>query len=128
MRVVLRVSNTARLARLTPLCVGVLVATYIAVEAPVSGMSMNPARSFASAVPARVWQALWIYFVAPPLGMLLAAEVYARRHGLAAVFCAKFHHDNRQRCIFSCRYAEMAARQPQSSMPSSEPAPGGARA
>jgi aquaporin Z len=46
---VLVASNTRRLARWTPYLCGTLVATYIALEAPVSGMSMNPARSFASA-------------------------------------------------------------------------------
>jgi len=50
-----------------------LVATYIILESPLSGMSMNPARSFGSAVAARLWTGLWIYFTAPPLGMLLAA-------------------------------------------------------
>ena len=108
MSVVLRVSNTARLAPLTGLFAGALVATYITLEAPLSGMSMNPARSLASALPARAWPSLWIYFLAPPLGMLLAAELYVRRRGLAAVFCAKLHHDRSQRCIFHCRYAELA--------------------
>ena len=107
MSVVLRVSNSAGLARFTPVCVGALVATYIAVEAPVSGMSMNPARSLASAVPAGEWRALWIYFVGPPAGMLLAAEWYVRRHGAARVFCAKLDHDNHRRCIFHCRRAEL---------------------
>ena len=108
MSVVLRASNTASLARLTGLVAGALVATYITVEAPLSGMSMNPARSLASALPAGTWPTLWIYFVAPPLGMLLAAERFVRRRGLAAVFCAKLHHDSSQRCIFRCRYAELA--------------------
>jgi len=76
MSVVLRVSNTAGLARFTPLFAGALVAIYISVEAPISGMSMNPARSLASAIPAQAWASLWIYWVAPPLGMLLAAQVY----------------------------------------------------
>ena len=98
--VVLRVSNTAGLSRFTPLVVGALVATYITLEAPISGMSMNPARSLASAWPAHAWESLWIYFVAPPLGMLLAAEVYVRRRGLAAVFCAKLMHDPAYPCIF----------------------------
>jgi aquaporin Z len=110
MSVVLRASNTAGLARFTPLLVGALVATYITVEAPISGMSMNPARSLASAVPASAWTVLWIYFLGPPLGMLLAAEAYVRRRGPAAVFCAKLHHDNAQPCIFRCRYAELRAR------------------
>jgi aquaporin Z len=108
MSVVLRVSNSPRLAPLTGLCAGALVAAYITVEAPLSGMSMNPARSLASALPAGTWATLWIYFTAPPLGMLLAAELYVRQRGLTAVFCAKLHHDTSQRCIFRCRYAELA--------------------
>jgi aquaporin Z len=120
--VVLRVANTARLAPYTPLFVGALVATCIALEAPVSGMSMNPARSLASAVPAGAWEPLWIYFVAPPIGMLLAAELYVRRRGPAAVFCAKLHHDNARRCIFRCRYAELGRIVPSAVVPSSRPA------
>ena len=108
MSVVLGASNTAGLARLTGLFAGALVAIYITLEAPLSGMSMNPARSLASALPAGTWATLWIYFTAPPLGMLLAAELYVRRRGLAAVFCAKLHHDTSQRCIFHCRYADLA--------------------
>lgn len=108
MSVVLRVSNTAGVARWAGLCAGALVATYITLEAPLSGMSMNPARSLASALPAGTWPTLWIYLAAPPLGMLLAAELYVRRRGRARVFCAKLHHDTTQRCIFHCRYAELA--------------------
>jgi aquaporin Z len=121
MSVVLRVSNTAGLARFTPLFAGALVATCISVEAPISGMSMNPARSLASAIPAQAWAPLWIYFLAPPLGMLLAAQVYVRRRGLAAVFCAKLHHDNQRRCIFRCRYAELGAGRREPAVPRSAP-------
>src|SRR5262245_43135938 len=105
--VVLRVSNTASIARHTPLFVGALVAIYITVGAPISGMSMNPARSLASALPAGASDVLWIYFLAPPAGMLLAAEVYVRRCGAAAVYCAKLDHDNPRWCIFRCRYTEL---------------------
>jgi aquaporin Z len=100
MSVVLRVSNHPRHARLTGLCAGLLVALYITVEAPISGMSMNPARTLGSAAFAGAWTALWLYFIAPPLGMLLAAELYLRRHGPKGVFCAKLHHQNDTRCIF----------------------------
>lgn len=103
MSVVLRVSNHPRLARFTGLFAGTLVATYISVEAPFSGMSMNPARTLASALPAQLWTGLWIYFTAPPLGMLLAAEVYLRSRGMAGIHCAKLHHQNNKRCIF-CEY------------------------
>ena len=106
MSVVLRVSNVPALNRYTGLFAGALVATYIALEAPVSGMSMNPARTFASALPGQLWMWLWIYFTAPPLGMLLAAETYVRLKGAHRVYCAKFHHENDKRCIFRCRYGE----------------------
>lgn len=104
MSMVLRVSNTKHLARYTGVFAGLMVATYISLEAPYSGMSMNPARTFASALPAQVWTALWIYFLAPPLGMLLAAELYVRQHSLHQVFCAKLHHHNDKRCIFRCNW------------------------
>lgn len=97
MLTVLIVSNSSR-ARLTGLLAGVLVAAYIAFEAPLSGMSMNPARTFASALPSGDWSAAWIYFVAPPLGMLAAAEAYRARRGAGR--CAKLQHDNARRCIF----------------------------
>jgi aquaporin Z len=103
MTVVLTVSNRTNLARFTGLFAGLLVATFITFEAPFSGMSMNPARTVGSGFWARDWTALWIYFVAPPLGMLLAAELYLRRRGRAGVFCAKLHHQNDKRCIF-CEY------------------------
>jgi aquaporin Z len=104
MAVVLTVSNTPRLARFTGLCAGALVALWITVEAPISGMSMNPARSLASALPASLWTSFWVYLTAPPLGMLLAAELYLRL-ALRPVRCAKLHHAGRRRCIFRCGWA-----------------------
>jgi aquaporin Z len=105
MTAVLNSSNSPRVARFTGVFAGALVATFITLEAPLSGMSMNPARTFGSALPGRAWDALWIYFTAPPLGMLLASEFYIRTRGLSAVICAKLHHHNNQRCIFNCGYA-----------------------
>lgn len=107
MTVILRVTNAGpRFEKLAGVCAGVLVATYILVEAPLSGMSMNPARSFGPAVTGHLWTALWIYFLAPPLGMLLAAELH-RRRAARPVFCAKLRHDPRHRCIF-CEYHHQA--------------------
>lgn len=109
MTVILHVSNNARLHKLTGVCAGALVATYITIEAPISGMSMNPARTFASAVPAQHWAALWIYFTAPLIGMLSAAEVYVRARGTGGVGCAKLHHENNKRCIFCGKPALIAS-------------------
>ncbi|MEK7832899.1 MAG: aquaporin, partial [Acidobacteriota bacterium] len=104
MTVVLNVSNRMSIARYTGLFAGSLVVTYISLEAPVSGMSMNPARTFGSAFSAQTWNALWVYFTAPPLGMLLAAEAYLRLNGIGNVLCAKLHHHNNERCIFKCNF------------------------
>lgn len=105
MATVLVVANRPAWAHRTPLCAGLLVALYITFEAPLSGMSMNPARTLASAWPAQVWSSVWMYFVAPPLGMLAAAEVYVRASAAGAVRCAKLHHHNARRCIFRCGMA-----------------------
>ncbi|HZP86340.1 MAG TPA: aquaporin [Burkholderiales bacterium] len=104
MLTVLIVANRPSINRFTGLLGGALVASFITFEAPLSGMSMNPARSFASALPAGMWQSLWIYFLAPPLGMLAAAEVYLRAQRKQPVLCCKLHHDNDKRCIFRCAY------------------------
>lgn len=104
MLAVLILSNAARLARLTPFVVGALIAVYITIEEPLSGMSMNPARTFGPAVFAQVWDAVWVYFTAPPLGMLLAAEAFVRSRGREAVWCAKLHHGTDQGCIFNCAH------------------------
>lgn len=109
MTMVLRASNSPRIHRFGGVLAGALVATYIAVESPLSGMSVNPARTFASAVMGRIWNGLWIYFTAPPMGMFLASELYLAQRGKSRVFCAKLHHSNTKRCIFRCNYAALLA-------------------
>jgi aquaporin Z len=100
MSAVLYFSNHARLGRYTGVFASILVATYITLEAPLSGMSMNPARSFGSAFSAGIWDQFWIYLTAPLLGMLTASELYLWRKGRHSVKCCKLHHDNDKRCIF----------------------------
>ena len=102
MTMILLVSNSTRYARFTGAIGAGLVALYITVEAPLSGMSMNPARSLAPALAAGHLEALWIYFAAPPLGMLLAAELYVRRYGHSTLRCAKLHHPSGGNCHFQC--------------------------
>lgn len=104
MTVVLHLSQSRRWNRWTGLVAGCFVALYITFEAPVSGMSINPARTFASALLAQDFTSLWLYFTAPVLGMVLAAELFVRRRGLHAVLCAKLHHDNPHACVFRCNW------------------------
>ncbi len=107
---VLFASNHARLASLTGVIAATLVCLWITFEAPLSGMSMNPARTLGSALVEGRFDALWIYFVAPPLGMTLASLVYVRALGPESVLCAKLVHRGARSCIFLCRFAESALR------------------
>jgi len=109
MLMVLSTSNIRRLARFTGAFAGALVAIYITVEDPLSGMSMNPARTLGPALLAHTFRSLWIYFSAPLLGMLLAAELYVRTIGAQHVRCAKLHHPAEGHCIFRCQLMENLA-------------------
>ena len=103
MFVVLGFSGTARLARFTGYAAGCLVTLYITFESPLSGMSMNPARTFASAAPGMHWDNFWIYLSAPLLGMLAGAQLYLASGGLRRLACAKLLHPTTSRCIH-CGY------------------------
>jgi aquaporin Z len=76
MLTILVVSNDKRWSAHTGVLAGLLICVYVSVESPLSGMSMNPARTLASALPARDWNHLWLYFVAPVAAMWLAARVF----------------------------------------------------
>jgi len=109
MTVVLNVSNNRNFAQFTGLAAGAMVMLFITFEAPFSGMSMNPARSFASDLVGMQWQSIWIYFTAPLIGMFSAAELFVRTRGLHSVICAKLDHSGRARCIFRCGYMTQEA-------------------
>ena len=76
MLVILRVSTGAKAVGVMA---GVAVAGTVTMAAlvggPLSGASLNPARSFGPAAVAGLWDDLWIYFAAPPLGALMAVPV-----------------------------------------------------
>jgi aquaporin Z len=55
--------------------VGGTIAFSALVAGPVSGASLNPARSLGPALAAGAWQAQWIYIVGPVLGAVLASPV-----------------------------------------------------
>jgi aquaporin Z len=100
MSAILYASNHEILSPYTHYFSAILAAVYIAFESPLSGMSTSPARTFGPAVYANYWHALWIYFTAPPLGMLAAAELFLRVRERKGPHCAKLHHHNDKRCIF----------------------------
>ena len=106
MRLVLALSSSMQWRRYTGVCAALGVALYITVESPISGMSMNPARSVASAIVAHSWRAIWVYFAAPIAGMALAAATFIRQRGAIAAPCGKMMHST------PCHFCDYAALHP----------------
>ncbi|MDR3415607.1 MAG: aquaporin [Nevskia sp.] len=94
------VSNQ-RFARRTPYLAGALVAFLVFVEAPVSGTSLNPARSFAPALLTQLFQHQWLYLVGPMAGALIAVKLAGWVTGQQRAGCAKLYHTERYKCIFT---------------------------
>jgi aquaporin Z len=94
----------ARIARWTPIAAGMLAATLVVLVAPISGTSINPARSLGPAVWGRELGVLWIYLLAPPLGAILATAAF-RALGHRTTPCAKLFHTDDYVCHFvDCQY------------------------
>ena len=108
MGTVLYASNHRLLARFTPVLVALLTILYFALSSSIAGFSVNPARTFSSALCAWIWQGIWIYFFAPCLGMLTAAAIYIVSMGPNRVYCAKVFHDMRSTCPFPCQFERLS--------------------
>ena len=63
---------------LAPLAIGVAVLVDHLVGVPITGASMNPARSFGPALVGGTWSFHWVYWVGPAIGAAAAAIVYER--------------------------------------------------
>ena len=93
--------SSHRLMRWTPLMVWILVAMMVWLEAPISGTSLNPARSFGPALIAGIWHNQWLYYVAPPLGALVAVGVFRLLVvGTRDVLTGKLFHVPHYRSVF----------------------------
>lgn len=77
-----------------PWVVGGVVALEAAMGGPVTGASMNPARSFGPALASGIWTAHWLYWLAPLLGAALAA---AANRGLSPAEPLASHPEAAQR-------------------------------
>lgn len=92
--------SSHRLMHWTPLMTWFLVATMVWLEAPLSGTSLNPARSFGPALAAGIWSHQWLYIVAPPLGAALAVALFRWLAAKREVLTAKLFHVAHYRSIF----------------------------
>jgi aquaporin Z len=95
---------------LAPLYAGTLVALYILAFGPVTGMSINPARSFGSNLLAGALDVMWVYVLGPVLGMQWAAGRHQGGRRRAA--CAKLLHEARDPCPFCNTGASRALDRP----------------
>ena len=79
-------TDTRAVGQAAALAIGGTVGLEALFAGPISGASMNPARSLAPALVSGIWTAQWLYLVAPVLGALLGAFVYQaiRGEGLRA--------------------------------------------
>jgi len=93
--------SSPRLMRWTPLMVWMLVAGMVWLEAPISGTSLNPARSFGPALVAWSWHHHWLYWVAPPIGAVLAVGAFRLlASGERDVLTGKLFHVSHYRSVF----------------------------
>ena len=107
MGIVLFATNHWPLAKFSPIAVAVITVCYYVLCPSLSGFSVNPARSFSSAMFAWVWQGIWVYFAAPCIGMLTAAAIYLRNTGPEKIYCAKVFHDLQSTCPFNCHLYQL---------------------
>lgn len=77
MFVIMAVATDPRVAEgFAPLAIGLTVGFCALVGGPLTGASMNPARSFGPALAAGLWREHWLYWLAPVSAMLVAARTY----------------------------------------------------
>jgi MIP family channel proteins len=76
MLVIMAVATDTRIVGQAAIAIGATVALEATFAGPVSGASMNPARSFGPALISWHWNAHWVYWVAPVLGSIAGALTY----------------------------------------------------
>jgi MIP family channel proteins len=69
-------TDTRAVGQAAALAIGATVGLEALFAGPISGASMNPARSFAPALLSGTWTGQWVYLLAPMLGAVLGAYVY----------------------------------------------------
>ena len=69
-------TDTRAVGQAAALAIGATVGLEALFAGPISGASMNPARSLAPALMSWTWSAQWVYILGPMLGAVAGAYVY----------------------------------------------------
>jgi aquaporin Z len=93
--------SSKALMRWTPLMTWIVVALMVWLESPISGTSLNSARSFAPALLSSVWRSQWLYAAAPPLGAIMGVIGFRLlTFGERKILTGKLFYVPHYRCIF----------------------------
>ncbi len=74
-------TDTRAVGQAAAIAIGGTIGLEALFAGPISGASMNPARSLAPAIVAGVWDAQWLYILGPALGAVIGALAYAYVRG-----------------------------------------------
>ncbi|CAN1777925.1 Probable aquaporin NIP-type [Linum perenne] len=69
-------TDNRAVGELAGIAVGMTITLNVFVAGPVSGASMNPARSLGPAVVMRIYKGIWVYILGPPIGTILGGFAY----------------------------------------------------
>jgi aquaporin Z len=93
-------TSRPRLARWTPLAVWLVLAVLIWQGAPLTGTSLNPARTLGADLVANDLSSFWVYVAGPLVGAALAAGVVKLAHTRIYPLTAKYFHHRGYRSVF----------------------------
>jgi len=74
-------TDTRAVGSLAAIAIGSTIGLEALVLGPITGASMNPARSLAPALVAGDWTNLWLYLVGPMVGALVGVGIYEALRG-----------------------------------------------
>ena len=95
--------SSEKLGKFTGLGVGMYIVLVTVLFASISGASLNPARSFGPVVLLHHFNHLWIYFIGPIFGTIIAVYLFRVETKGMKPECSKLCYKTDAECLFKCR-------------------------
>jgi aquaporin Z len=94
--------HSRSLTRFAGIAVGLLIAILVFLTAPVTGTSLNPARSIGPALASFNFSYIWLYIIA-----FIAVTIRRKIAFLHCPLCAKLNHRKKdKKCMYDCKFEE----------------------